>query len=197
MLQVKPVTVSIGNTKVNYSMKCISRDYLHNHSIKELKNLCNDFEQEPISRSKVYQGSLREKQIIIFNYNPDITDENILCTLMDFIQSNFQILHKGLKFFEDNLIIFSLYELELPEHMGHEIRKSKIQELLQNCTEIIYEQFMYRFEKRYANMLVRNYLEYRYNPRYGYCKYIINKQYDEMEAERNNINSKVKRVRLN
>lgn len=197
MLQVKPITVVINNSKITLSLKCIPKDYLDSYDMKYLKNLCNDFDQESISRSKVYQGSMREKGLIIFNHNHDISDENILPMLMEYIKINLKILDQGLKFLNDNLIIFNLYELETPEYMINEIKKSIIQELMLNCTELINEQFMFRFEKRCAKMLVRNYLEYRYNPKYGYCKYILNKQYDEMVAERDNLNSPVKRVKLN
>ena len=46
MLQVKPITIVNNNSKITLSMKCIARDYLDNHLMKELKNLSNDFEQD-------------------------------------------------------------------------------------------------------------------------------------------------------
>jgi len=175
LLQVKPINFSSMHNNITLSMKCIPKDFLENNSFDELKTLCGDSNQNIYTlKSKIVNGFKKDNNIIIFNYcdSPDIT---FLDILMDNIKNNFTVIKNNLKLFDDNLMIFNLHKIE---QYGWD--KSILNELITDCIALINEQFIYNLQKRTANILVRNYLQYRYNPKYGYCRYIVNKQYDEM-----------------
>tara|TARA_E500000178_G_C16847522_1_gene673570 strand:+ start:220 stop:849 length:630 start_codon:yes stop_codon:yes gene_type:complete len=188
-IQINPIKVVNGLEYIIMSMNCIPKSYLNNNSIQDLKQLCNQNKQPNImNRSSICQSFIKERNMIIFNYvneRNSIISIELLNWLIENIKSNFQILEKvvngkKLKFFQDHLLIFNLNEAgSNTGYYQHVVRTNDLKEILHNCIEIIYEEFIYKLEKRLANMLVRNYVEFRYNPKYDYCKYFLNKQYDE------------------
>jgi hypothetical protein len=205
VIKVNPIKVQIGNENSTISMKCIPKSYLEENSISELKKLCCDYQHDEFHRGgtiyNIHNSLIGKKNIIIFNYYQELVDKDVytflelLNWLIDNIKFNFKIFDKNLKFFENNLLVFNILELNYSKHRFEESPFNKLKDILDNCIEIIYEQFMFQFEKRTATKLVRNYVEYRYNPKYGFCQYIINKQYNETIGKFEK--QKVKKIKLN
>lgn len=202
VISVNPISVRIGQSKCVMSLKCIPKSYLKDKTISDLKELCSDLNNEDnSSKGDIVHSSIRENdKIMIFNYQEEgkgiFSYIKLLNWLIDNIKYNFEILNKDLLFFKNNILVFNLLELEFSGgNRTDDYILPILKEVLDTTIEIIYEQFIYKFEKRAASKLVRNYKEYRDNPKYGFCQYRLNKQYDELFGKE--INQKVKKIKLN
>ena len=192
LLQVEPLSVIIGDYKIKLSMKCIPKSFLENNNIKDLKQICKDFVDENYERNhqKDFFNMIKCNNRIIFNNTKlklDIHIE-ILNLMIDLVKVNFPIINKDLTIVKDNLFVFNLIEFNYDNFF--------VRDLIANCIELLHEQFIWKLEKRTANMLVRNYLVFRFDPKMGYCKRILNKQYDEYLVVKENLIPN-KRIKLN
>lgn len=202
VISINPISIQIGQSTCVMSLKCIPKSYLKDKTISDLKELCSDLNNvDNSSKGDIVHSSIRENdKIMIFNYQEEgksiFPFIKLLNWLIDNIKYNFEILNKDLLFFKNNILVFNLLELEFfGGYKTEDYILPIFKQVLDTTIEIIYEQFIYKFEKRTASKLVRNYVEYRYNPKYKFCQYILNKQYDEAFGKE--INQQVKKIKLN
>jgi hypothetical protein len=182
-LKIEPVTSVKPNSEndfekwesVTISLKCIPTIYLETNTISDLKKSCNtNVVQDKFNLPKVIQTYKKFRNIIIFNFSNNSLNEFILDKILEIINNKFLILKSNPKLFQNNLLVFNLDHLSLTD-----IDSPDCINYIINCIEIIYEEFIYKVKKRSLNLLIRNYRFFRYTPKCGFCKYILNKQYDE------------------
>jgi hypothetical protein len=195
MIKINPIYMSnCFQPQFSMGMICIPKDFLEYNSLKNLhtlltnKNICN--KESNWSESKYNINMIKDNNLIIINDNKNLNMESnsdIIEIIISDAKKLFN-LDSPHKYIKNNLFVFIIKETEIKRFHFNQLVLDKT--TISECINLIYEQYRVLLEKRTSTMIVKNYLEYRYNPTYGFCQYIINKQFDELEQEK-------KRIKLN